>query len=99
MYSSPRPQCAINAARLLWVPLGKNNALSKPKRSATTRCNSLTVGSSPYTSSPTEAAAMAERMLGEGWVIVSLRRSIGGVGLEFKAKDSSVAGTVTADAD
>ena len=22
MYSSPRPQCAINAARLLWVPLG-----------------------------------------------------------------------------
>jgi len=42
---------------------------------------------------------MAERMPGAGWVTVSLRRSIGGVGLEFKAKDSSVAGTVTADAD
>jgi len=89
MYSSPRPQCAINAARLLWVPLGKNNAVSKPKRSATTPWSSLTVGSSPYTSSPTGAAAIAARMPGEGWVTVSLRRSIGGVGLEFKARDSS----------
>jgi glycosyltransferase involved in cell wall biosynthesis len=31
---------------------------------------------------------MAARMPCEGWVTVSLRRSIGGVGLEFKANDS-----------
>src|SRR5512139_1713349 len=36
----------------------------------------LTVGSSPYTSSPTSAWAMTSRMAGVGLVTVSLRRSM-----------------------
>jgi hypothetical protein len=36
----------------------------------------LTVGSSPKTSSPTGALAMASSMAGVGWVMVSLRRSM-----------------------
>ena len=39
-------------------------------------CSALTVGSSPKTSSPTSAAAMAARMASVGRVTVSLRRSI-----------------------
>src|SRR5690606_12982636 len=38
-------------------------------------CNALTVGSSPYTSSPTSAASIAARIAGVGRVTVSLRRS------------------------
>ena len=37
----------------------------------------LTVGSSPKTSSPTSASAMARRIAASGFVTVSLRRSIG----------------------
>src|SRR5436309_1841534 len=37
----------------------------------------LTVGSSPYQSSPTSASAMARRIRSEGLVTVSERRSIG----------------------
>ena len=45
--------------------------------------SALTVGSSPATSSPTSAAAIAARMAGVGLVTVSLRRSIGGVNMGF----------------
>ena len=38
-------------------------------------CSALTVGSSPYTSSPSSAASIASRMPAVGWVTVSLRRS------------------------
>ena len=43
---------------------------------AVRRSSSLTVGSSPKTSSPTAAAVMAASMPGVGFVTVSLRRSI-----------------------
>src|SRR5579863_4686303 len=74
--SSPRPQWAISAARLDWVPLGKKRPASWPVIWASRSCRSLTVGSSPNTSSPTAAAAMRSRMAAVGRVTVSLRRSI-----------------------
>ena len=51
------------------------------RRSASS--SARTVGSSPNTSSPTSAAAMAARMPGEGRVTVSLRRSMGELHLGF----------------
>jgi hypothetical protein len=56
------PQCAISAHRLLCVPVGMKSAASKPSRAAMRSCSALTLGSSPNTSSPTSAAAMAARM-------------------------------------
>ena len=61
---------------LVMVPLGQNRAASTPNRSAAFSCRWLTVGSSPRTSSPTAAAAMASSMRGVGRVTVSLLRSI-----------------------
>src|SRR5260221_9306729 len=57
------------------TPVGTHKAASKPRRAATTSCRRATVGSSPYTSSPTSASAMARRMAGVGRVTVSERRS------------------------
>src|SRR5271166_1926425 len=64
------------------VPLGTNNAASRPKISAARLSSRLMVGSSAYTSSPTSASNMARRMAGEGLVTVSLRRSMTGSALE-----------------
>src|SRR5262249_15109204 len=58
------------------VPEGTNNAASFPSTCAAMPCSRLTQGSSPKTSSPTSASAMARRMSTEGLVTVSLRRSI-----------------------
>src|SRR5208337_1694833 len=58
------------------VPVGTNSAASRPNTSAARRSSRLTVGSSPYTSSPTSAAAMAARISGVGRVTVSERRSM-----------------------
>lgn len=55
-------------------------AASLPSREATCSSSNWTVGSSPRTSSPTLALAMALRIAGVGWVIVSLRRSMGCMG-------------------
>src|SRR3990172_8899031 len=76
MYSSPRWQWLISAARFDWVPLGKKSAPPRPKSAAVRSCSRSTVGSSPKTSSPTSAAAMAARIAGPGRVTVSLRRAI-----------------------
>src|SRR4029453_19084416 len=54
-------------------------AASLPVTSAHRSWSRLTVGSSPYQSSPTSASAMAVRMAGVGRVTVSDRRSIGAV--------------------
>ena len=75
MYSSPRPQWLMIATRLLCVPLATNSAASLPSSAAIFSCSALTVGSSPKTSSPTSAAAIAARIAGVGRVTVSLRRS------------------------
>src|SRR5438034_3446497 len=58
------------------VPEGTNSAASFPSTCAAISCRQLTEGSSPKTSSPTSASAMAWRMAAEGLVTVSLRRSI-----------------------
>src|SRR5438128_6135925 len=60
-------------------------AASLPSESATRSSNLFTVGSSPKTSSPTSAAAMAARMPAVGLVTVSLRRSItlSGIGVSL----------------
>ena len=58
------------------VPEGTNSAASFPSNWAAISWRRLTQGSSPKTSSPTSASAMAWRMPGEGLVTVSLRRSI-----------------------
>src|SRR5882762_2547411 len=56
-------------------PVGTNSAASFPKISAARVSSRFTVGSSPYTSSPTSAAAIAARISAEGRVNVSLRNS------------------------
>src|SRR5712691_9074877 len=58
------------------VPEGTNSAASFPSNCAAISWRRLTQGSSPKTSSPTSASAMARRIPGEGLVTVSLRRSI-----------------------
>ncbi len=57
------------------LPDGMNSPASKPVRCASSCCSALTLGSSPYTSSPTSAVAIASRMAGVGRVTVSERRS------------------------
>src|SRR3990172_3597776 len=74
--SVPRGQCTRVAMRLLCVPLGVRSAASFPSIFAAISCNWLTLGSSPNTSSPSSADAMASRMSAEGSVTVSLLRSI-----------------------
>ena len=64
------------ASRLASDPVGVNNAASCPNSAATRSWRALTVGSSPYTSSPTSAAAIAARISSVGRVTVSLRRSM-----------------------
>src|SRR5580700_2338774 len=56
-------------------PVGTNKAASFPKISAARFSNRFTVGSSPYTSSPTSASAIARRISTVGRVTVSLRKS------------------------
>src|SRR4051794_4242889 len=73
--SSPGCVWARMEAWFDMVPDDTNRAASLPS-SAATRCSRwLTVGSSPKTSSPTSAAAMAARMPAVGRVTVSLRKS------------------------
>src|SRR6185369_4394331 len=79
MYSSPRWQWLSMAHRLLCVPVGTNSAASNPSSAAIFSCSALTLGSSPNTSSPRGAAAMALRMATVGCVTVSLRKSTIGV--------------------
>src|ERR1700692_3197923 len=57
------------------VPLGTNTAAGLPSRGAISSSRRRTVGSSPQTSSPTSACAMAARIPSSGTVSVSLRRS------------------------
>ena len=69
------PSCPRERTAPLLCPASRRSRSSS-------RC---TVGSSPNTSSPTSAAAIAARMPGEGRVTVSLRRSMGSCisGLRF----------------
>jgi hypothetical protein len=64
------------AAWFAIVPEGKKRAASLPSSAAACSWRRFTVGSSPYTSSPTSAAIIASRMAAVGWVTVSLRRSM-----------------------
>ena len=58
-----------------------NRPASLPSSSAARSSSALTVGSSPKTSSPTSASAMARRISGVGRVTVSERRSITSMGV------------------
>ncbi len=58
------------------LPEGTNSAASLPSSAAARSSSKLMVGSSPNTSSPTSAAAIAWRMPADGLVTVSLRRSM-----------------------
>src|ERR1700687_5810044 len=62
--------------RLPMVPLGRNSAAALPRRAAAISSSRLTMGSSPNTSSPSGAVAMAWRISGLGVVTVSERRSV-----------------------
>ena len=75
--SSPGRVKVRKATWLAMVPLGNHSAASLPSMSATRACRRLVLGSSPYWSSPTSAAAIAARMAGVGRVTVSERRSMG----------------------
>src|ERR1051325_8700945 len=74
--SSPGRQCTRSAISLHMVPEGRNSAASLPSSSATASWSSLTVGSSPFCSSPTSASHMKRRISRVGFVTVSLCRSI-----------------------
>ena len=79
--AAPRRRARSARSRASWlpiVPLGTKSAASLPASAAQRRSSSITVGSSPNTSSPTTASAMARRMAGVGRVTVSLRRSTTG---------------------
>ena len=77
MTSSPGRVRTRSATWLAIVPLGSQSAASLPSRAARCSWSRLVVGSSPYWSSPTGAAAIAARISGDGRVTVSERRSIG----------------------
>ena len=66
----------MSETRLPIVPLDTNSPASLPSSSAARASSALTVGSSPNTSSPTSAEAIARRISSVGWVTVSERRSI-----------------------
>ena len=66
------PRIAIS---LHMVPEGRKTAAAFPRSSATISCRWVTVGSSPFCSSPTSASHMNRRMAGVGRVTVSLKRS------------------------
>src|SRR3954451_25269098 len=69
---------AASSRRASWFPIvpdGTYSAAGLPTRSAKASCKALTVGSSPYTSSPTSASAIALRISAVGRVTVSERRS------------------------
>src|SRR4051812_13589868 len=73
--SPPRGTSSCNAIWLAIVPDGQNSAASCPNGAATSASSAFTVGSSPKTSSPTSASAIAARIAGVGRVTVSERRS------------------------
>src|SRR5919112_1799795 len=73
--SPPGGTSSCNAIWLAIEPDGQNSAASCPNSAATSRSSALTVGSSPNTSSPTSAFAIASRIAGVGRVTVSDRRS------------------------
>src|SRR5262245_24079032 len=73
--SWPACVCATTDTRLPMVPEATNTAASLPSRAAAIASRRWTVGSSPQTSSPTSARAMASRISGVGSVSVSERRS------------------------
>src|SRR5215203_1465157 len=75
MTSWPRWTCAIWATRLPIAPEETKSPPSLPSSSATRSSSARTVGSSPKTSSPTSACAIASRIAGVGRVTVSDRRS------------------------
>ncbi len=79
--SSPIRVWTLIAIALHIVPDGRKSASSLPNRSATISCNRLTVGSSRRCSSPTSASAMKARISRDGFVAVSLDRSINRSGI------------------
>ena len=91
MISSPRRRCASCATRLPIVPEATNRPASLPSSSAARSSRAMTVGSSPKTSSPTSASAIARRMAGDGFVTVSLRRSIRDMGREYRSSVGAAA--------
>src|SRR4051812_2795846 len=76
-HSASVPGRAItrNASWFAIVPDGVYSAAWVPSTAAASDCRRLTVGSSPYSSSPTSASAIARRISGVGVVNVSLRSS------------------------
>ena len=77
MNSEPRTsQCTPTAIRLPIVPDGTNTAASFPNVAAISSSSLMIVGSSPKTSSPTSASAIARRIAGVGFVTVSDRMSM-----------------------
>src|SRR5690349_16885654 len=84
--SAPRGTVSCIAIWLAMEPDGANSAASCPNSVATRFCRSLTLGSSPNTSSPTGAAAIAARMPSVGLVIVSARRTTGPVAARSPTK-------------
>src|SRR6185369_15940971 len=73
--SVPRVASTRIASWFAIVPEGTYSAASLPSSPAANDSRRLTVGSSPYTSSPTSASAIARRISGVGLVTVSERRS------------------------
>ena len=75
--------------RLAIVPEATNSPASLPSSSAARSSSALTVGSSPQTSSPTSAAAIARRIAAVGFVTVSERRSMRDMPAEYRSERRS----------
>src|SRR6267143_6433144 len=73
--SWPGRVCVTTETRLPCVPAVTKSPAGLPSRCAASASRRRTVGSSPQTSSPTSARAMASRISGVGSVSVSDRRS------------------------
>src|SRR5437899_963749 len=73
--SCPGVVCATTDTRLPMVPDARKSPASLPISAADIASSRWTVGSSPQTSSPTSARAIASRIAGVGSVNVSERRS------------------------
>src|SRR2546423_8011625 len=95
----PRGVCARIAVRLAMVPLGVRHAAAFPSTAAAYSSRARTVGSSPYTSSPSRAVVIARRIAGVGSVNVSLRSSITVVLLVVDADPDVLVGQCQAGPD
>jgi hypothetical protein len=84
--SIPGRVSALRDASLPIVPEGTNRPASLPNRAAQCSWSAIAVGSSPHTSSPISASAIARRISGVGVENVSDRSSTMSIGAHLSVR-------------